>query len=540
VPEVEVVDAAIGPGVEVVAQPVPAHSGLARATWWARGRYVGGVVGLAAAYYGAAKVGYELEFSGPVAAIVWLPAGVAIAALCLGGLRFWPGVLVGDLLANDYSTLPLGSALGQTLGNMLEVLVAAFLIRRLAARGPPLDSVGGVGRLCAAIAAATAISAIVGPLWLWAGDVIGVSELPEVARTWWLGDAAGALIVIPLALAWYRPLPRGWSRGRTGEAVLVLIAVAGMSELAFRSVTPLAYLVFPALGWAALRFGRRGATLAIAVAVGFAVWNTTHYHGPFVFDSITLSVVTTQLYIAVAALSTLSLAALVCERRQFAARLDASRARVIKASDTERQRLERNLHDGAQQRLTALAIWLEMDAESAGSAHEPGPRALRRAQAQVILAIEELRELAHGIHPQVLTDAGLASAIGQLAARSTVPVIVGELPSTRLDDVAEATAYYLVAEALTNAQKHAHATSLHVHATITGRTLRLEIADDGVGGATEPAQGGLVGLRDRVEALGGTFTLESPDGHGTRITATIPARRTSGGAGYGGRGRGSS
>ena len=89
----------------------------------------------------------------------------------------------------------------------------------------------------------------------------------------------------------------------------------------------MAYLVFPALGWAALRFGRRGATLAIAVAVGFAVWNTTHYHGPFVFDSITLSVLTTQLYIAVAALSTLCLAALVCERRQFAARLDASRAR---------------------------------------------------------------------------------------------------------------------------------------------------------------------------------------------------------------------
>ena len=106
----------------------------------------------------------------------------------------------------------------------------------------------------------------------------------------------------------------------------------------------------------------------------------------------------------------------------------------------------------------------------------------------MILAIDELRELAHGIHPQVLTDAGLASAIRQLAARSTVPITLGELPSTRLDDIAEATAYYLVAEALTNAQKHAHATSLRVHATTTARTLRLEIVDDGVGGATEPAR----------------------------------------------------
>ena len=107
---------------------------------------------------------------------MWLPAGVAIAVLCLGGLRFWPGVLVGDLLANDYSALPLGSALGQTLGNMLEVLVAALLIRRLVARGSPLDSVGGVGRLFAAIAAATAISAIVGPLSLSAGDVISAAS----------------------------------------------------------------------------------------------------------------------------------------------------------------------------------------------------------------------------------------------------------------------------------------------------------------------------------------------------------------------------
>ena len=136
------------------------------------GRYLAGVVALAGAYYAAAKLGYELEFAGPVAAVVWLPAGVAIAFLCLGGLRFWPGVLVGDLLANDYSALPLGSALGQTLGNMLEVLVAALLIRRLLARGSPLDSLAGLGRLLAAIAAGTAISATVGPLSLLAGDVI--------------------------------------------------------------------------------------------------------------------------------------------------------------------------------------------------------------------------------------------------------------------------------------------------------------------------------------------------------------------------------
>jgi signal transduction histidine kinase len=478
---------------------------------------------LAGAYYGAAKTSYELEFAGPVAAVVWLPAGVAIGFLSLGGLRFWPGVLVGDLLANDYAVLPLSSALGQTLGNMAEVLVAALLIRRLAARGSPLDSLSGLARLLPAIAAASAISAVVGPLSLRAGGVISGSELPNVALTWWLGDAAGALVVIPLALAWYEPPARGWARRRGVEAVLMLTLVAAASEIAFRSESPLPYLVFPSLGWAALRFGRRGATLAVAVAVGFAVWNTTHFHGPFVFDSMTRSVLSSQLYIAVAALSTLCLAALVSERKRFADGLDASRTRLIKASDTERRRLEHNLHDGAQQRLTALAVRLGIASERAHEASEPGAADLDAAGTEVILAIEELRELSHGIHPSVLTDLGLARALGAVARRSSVPVTwVEELPATRFDDTVETTAYYLFAEALTNAQKHARASLIRVRATTTTRALQLEIVDDGIGGATEPGSGGLAGLRDRVEALGGTFDLDSPRGHGTRIAAAIP------------------
>jgi integral membrane sensor domain MASE1 len=156
----------------------PDRLGLALPAWRRQGRFITGVLVLGGAYYAAAKLGYALEFSGPVAAIVWLPAGVAIAFLSLGGLRFWPGVLMGDLLANDYSVVPLGSALGQTFGNMVEVLVAALLIRRLLVRGSPLDSLGGIARLLGAIAAGTAISATVGPLSLWAGDVISTSKVP--------------------------------------------------------------------------------------------------------------------------------------------------------------------------------------------------------------------------------------------------------------------------------------------------------------------------------------------------------------------------
>src|SRR6266536_1357876 len=142
---------------------------------WLRGpaaHYVVGVASLAGLYYAGAKSCYLLEFSGPVAAFLWLPVGVGIAFLYLGGLRYWPGVLIGDLLANNYMALPVGAALGQTCGNMLEILLATVLLRRLVRRGSPLDSVGGVGWLVVAIAAGTALSATVGALSLLLGDVI--------------------------------------------------------------------------------------------------------------------------------------------------------------------------------------------------------------------------------------------------------------------------------------------------------------------------------------------------------------------------------
>src|SRR3954466_181124 len=294
-----------------------------------RGRSPAQVGALAITYYAAAQLGYALEFAGPVAAIVWLPVGVAIAALYLAGVRFWPGVLIGDLLANDYGALPLGAAFGQTCGNMLEVVGAALAISMLVRRGSPLGSVTRLGRLLAALAAATAVSATIGTGSLFLGGVVEGSSVPSVWRTWWLGDLSGALIVVPLALAWYRRPAPGWMRGRVREAVLLLVALGVLGELALRSHRPLTYLVFPPMIWAALRFGQRGATLAIAIVVGLAVWNTTHYFGPFSFDSITRSVLSTQLFIAVSAVSALAMAAVVSEREAFAAGLRASRARLV-------------------------------------------------------------------------------------------------------------------------------------------------------------------------------------------------------------------
>jgi hypothetical protein len=175
------------------------------------------VLALAGAYYGAAQLVFWLEVGGPVAAVVWLPAGVAIAALYLGGNRLWPGVLVADLLVNDYGALGLGTALAQTCGNMAEILVAATLLRRAARRAPLLDSIEGLMAMLWALAAGVTISATVGTLAQLAGDVIATSDAATVWRTWWLGDFTGALVLVPLAIAWSRAsgvsrVARCWSR----------------------------------------------------------------------------------------------------------------------------------------------------------------------------------------------------------------------------------------------------------------------------------------------------------------------------------------
>src|SRR3954452_17659130 len=168
---------------EVVYRPESADRAWVGGLRHAPARYAAGVLALAALYYAGAKTGYLLEFSGPVAAIVWLPVGVGIAFLYLGGFAYWPGVLIGDLLANDYSVLPLGSALGQTCGNVLEVVLATVLLRRLVRHGSPLGSVRGVGAIVVSVATAAAVSATVGSVSLLAGSVIGWDEAPTVWRT---------------------------------------------------------------------------------------------------------------------------------------------------------------------------------------------------------------------------------------------------------------------------------------------------------------------------------------------------------------------
>jgi PAS domain S-box-containing protein len=201
--------------------------------------------------------------------------------------------------------------------------------------------------------------------------------------------------------------------------------------------------------------------------------------------------------------------------------LAASRSRIVAAGDVERRRLERNLHDGAQQRLVALALALRLaDAklEDPAAARE----ILARAGDELALALDELRELARGLHPAILSDRGLHAAVDMLAGRAPVPVEVAAVPDERLPEPVEAAAYYLIAEALTNVAKYAQASAVRVGVVAEHGRLRVEVADDGVGGADPTAGSGLRGLADRVEALGGTLTVLSSPGGGTSLRAEIP------------------
>jgi signal transduction histidine kinase len=201
-----------------------------------------------------------------------------------------------------------------------------------------------------------------------------------------------------------------------------------------------------------------------------------------------------------------------------------SRARVIAAADAERRRLERDLHDGAQQRLVSLSLTLRMAEQRAAKGDDEAVELLRRAGDEAGHALAELRDLARGIHPAILTNRGLAAALDDLAGRATVPVEVLGVPDDRLPDAVEAAAYFVVSECLANASKHAEASVASVRVESDGETVLVEVADDGIGGVELNGGSGLEGLDDRIGALDGRLDITSPRGGGTRVAARIPLR----------------
>src|SRR5262249_10142429 len=226
-----------------------------------------------------------------------------------------------------------------------------------------------------------------------------------------------------------------------------------------------------------------------------------------------------------------SAAGLALENERLQAELRAqleelrdSRARIVEAADNARRRLERNLHDGAQQRLVALSVALGLAERKLTTDAQQAAAMLQAARGELTVALEELREIARGLHPAILSR-GLAVALEGVAERSPVPVQLHVDGGARPPPLVEAAAYYVVSEALTNVARYAHASAATVRVTRNSERLRVEISDDGLGGAAITKGSGLQGLRDRVEAIDGRLDVWSQPGRGTRVIAVLPLRQ---------------
>jgi signal transduction histidine kinase len=491
---------------------------------------------LAAAYYGAAKLGQTLRYTASVSAI-WPPAGLGIAALYLWGLRWWPGILLGELVVNTElllgdTGLPLGSLLGQQTGNIAEIVVGAMLLRRLIGPRAKLDRIEQVGGMLVALAVATAISATVGTVSMLAGGVIGHADAPTFWRTWWLGDTSGGLVVLPLMLAWATDPAAAWRRIRTPEAVALLIAVVVLGVLAVSTDEPVTYMIFPALIWAAFRFGPQGATLSIAVAAGVAIGVTAHDLGPFFKQPIDHRTLSTQAYVAVAALTTLFLSALVSERERSSADLAEAKRHEGEQAVEERRRIARDLHDSVSQALFSTALHTRTAQKALDSEGQSGPiaRDLSAIGELTQGAQSEMRALISELYRDALED-GLVAALAEHASKldaSGTPTIQVRGPEGHLGltPKVETQLFGIGREALANVLRHADASNAWVRVEAGGGRVLMEIGDDGRGFDTatgHPGHFGLESMHSRAEEIGAVLTIASTPGRGTAVRAEAPA-----------------
>jgi signal transduction histidine kinase len=509
-------------------------------------RYLAGVLALAAAYYGAAKLGQTLRYTASVSAI-WPPAGLGIAALYLWGLRWWPGVLLGEIVVNgelllDDSAIPLGSLLGQQAGNMAEIVVGALLLRRFVGPNAAMDRVEQVGGMLLALGAATAISATVGTVSMVAGGVVDDSGAAEFWRTWWLGDTSGGLVVVPLMLAWAHDSGGAWRRIRSWEGAAMIASVTAITLLAFSTEESIRYTVFPALIWAAFRFGPPGATLAIAITACIGIGESANDVGAFAEQPIDHRTLSMQLYIWVAALTTLFVSGMVCERERSARELAEARRTEGELAVEERRRIARDLHDSVSQALFSTILHTRTAQKALAQQATPSGRIGQSlgAIADLTRTVQaEIRSLIFELRRDPVHD-GLVAAFTRHAADLGAPdelTIDVRGPASRLalSQPVETQLFAIGREALANVLRHAEATTAHVRVEAGQEQVVVEIRDNGRGfnpNGGHPGHFGLESMRSRATEIGGRLAIASTPGAGTIVRVRVPAEteRTTGGA----------
>ena len=617
-----------------------------------------------ALYLTAGRLGLSVPFTSGNVSPVWPASGVALAAVLIWGFEIWPGIALAAFLVN-LSTLPTLSAIGIAVGNTASALFGGYLLSRFAKLQFSLSRLQDVLGLVIAAIASPVIAASVGVTTLFLTHVQAWSGTGPAWRVWWLGDAMGVLIVTPLFFA-DRVLAGFFRRTRLVELLALFlgliaacITIFGRTGLSVRDDV-LAFVVFPFVIWAALRFRVAGVAAASFLIAAFAIWGTAEGNGPFAKQSPLHNVVLLQLFIAVTSVTGLILAAVIVERirteerlldqaqlldlandaifvrtfddtitywNQGAERLygwsreevlgrpihdtlrtefpqpfseiraqvlrdggwqgelthsrrDGSRitvasrwsmwrnkegrplgflelstditdrkqaeenvralsGRLLKLQDDERRHIARELHDSAGQLLVALGMNLASVQEEAKQLSAKASGACRASMELVKELSRELRTISHLLHPPLLDEAGLASAVqlyvGGFAERSKIAVELELSPVLgRLSPDAETAIFRIVQEVLTNIHRHSGSPTASIHITRDLREVRVEVRDQGKGIPTGKHPNsprlktgvGIQGMKERMAQLGGQFEIRSGK-NGTTVVATLPVTNTS-------------
>lgn len=504
---------------------------------------------VAAAHAAGTAVVYQLNHLTSAGEVFFPAAGVTVAALLLVPRRWWPVVLAATFASELTADLILGeaaaTAIGSALANTAEPALGATLVLRVTGSCPQLSRRRDLTAfVLGAAVAGPALGALIGAAATRFTHPHGPFHV--VFARWWTGDALGVLIVGSVILAWLthdvRPVR---PRYALFEGGLLAVLTCLVTWLVFWRWHPaLAYLALVPLGWAAIRFGTRGAAAAGAVIAVLAEWATGTGHGLFAVLSRDhdQGLWYLQLFLAVALLGGLMMAAAVAEVSRAEAALRASeiaerdaRLEAQRAHTAERTRLARELHDSISQALFSMtmhASTAQLAMEKAGlAADSPAARAVGRLRTLTAGALAEMRALIFELRPGALAEEGLVSALGRqaaaISAREDVQITVNG-PEQRLpvDLAAEEHCYRLVLEAWHNTVKHAAAAAIATTVTTDDTDVTVEVADDGRGfdpAAVPPGHLGLRTMRERAAAIGAALDVTSTPGQGTTIVLRLPA-----------------
>jgi len=526
----------------------------------------GKIATIAVLYVLAARAGLQLDAISGFATLVWPPTGIALAALLLGGFALWPGVFLGAVVANILTGAPLLIAGGIGIGNTLEALLAAYALTRLAKFHPAIDRVrDAIGLIILSALLSPLVSATIGVATLHFGGIVPRGQVAEAWRAWWLGDAIGALLVAPPLLVW-TARPVFASTRRLLEAILLAASVIVTSLLIFSApnvTTPAfnqAYLIFPVMIWAAVRFGQHGAVSTSLVVSVIAVWATATGHGPFLHNTLHGSLFALQIFAGVTASTFLVLGAATAERERAVRELRIAHGIAATANQAKAEFLAVMSHE-LRTPLNAIAGYAEL--------LELGiPGALNSDQKDAVVRIHRNEQHLLNLIDDVLTFARAEAGASSLNTRQLTvcneldalePLLEPQLRQkrlelkrepcdTKLEVCADPTKLrQILANIAGNAIKFTPAGgSICISAISRGDDVLISVADTGIGvpsdklsqifepffqlnrGMTREYSGvglGLAIARDLAREMGGDIFFGSELGRGSVVSVALPVRQ---------------